>query len=403
MPEWMTAWGPWTVFAVALVTALIAGVALVALVTLPFRLAASRKGWDAALLGRMRRPFRALVLVAALAIVAATALPPEFADWRPGVLHVLGILAIVAGGWFVAGVLGFFFARALERYPTDVADNRVARRVHTQLTVLRRVLGAVIAIITIGAVLLTFPGVQGVGASLLASAGVLSVVAGIAAQSTLGNVIAGIQLAFSDAIRVDDVVVVEGEWGRIQEITLTYVVVHIWDDRRLVLPSTYFTTTPFANWTRQSSDLRGTIELDVDWQVPLEAMRTHLTEMLDDEPLWDRRSAVLQVTDATGDRIRVRIVVTAKDAPTLWDLRCHVREEMVEWVRDRQPRALPRTRVAMLDTEEAPRTRKSRSAKSHEGMFSGSEEAEQRASAFTGAIPLASAADVAAEPPERAR
>jgi small-conductance mechanosensitive channel len=387
MPEWMTGWGPWPVFAATLAVAFVIAVVFVALVTFPLRLVARRGAWDPALLGRLRRPFRALVLVGALAAVAATALPPDIAEWRGGILQALGILGIVATGWLLAGLVGFFFARTLRRFPTEVADNRVARRVHTQIAILRRVTFAVIVVVTAGAVLLTFPGVSGIGASLLASAGVLSVVAGIAAQSTLGNVVAGIQLAFSDAIRVDDVVVVEGEWGRIQEITLTYVVVHIWDDRRLVLPSTYFTTTPFENWTRRNSELLGSVELDVDWQVPVDAMRARLAEVLEREPLWDRRASVLQVTDATGDRVRIRILVTAKDAPTLWDLRCNVREEMVEWVRDQHPDALPRTRVAMVDAVAA-RPRPPREPAGHEGIFSGSEEAEQRASAFTGAIPL---------------
>lgn len=397
MPEWMTGWGPWPVFAATLAVALVIAVVFVALVTLPLRFTARRGGWDPALLGRLRRPFRALVLVAALAAVAATALPPDIEGWRDGILHVLGILAIVATGWLLAGVVGFFFARTLHRFPTGVADNRVARRVHTQVAILRRVTVAVIVIVTLGAVLLTFPGVSGIGASLLASAGVLSVVAGIAAQSTLGNVVAGIQLAFSDAIRVDDVVVVEGEWGRIQEITLTYVVVHIWDDRRLVLPSTYFTTTPFENWTRRGSEIIGTVELDVDWQVPVDAMREHLAAVLADEPLWDERASSLQVTDATGDRVRVRIVVTAQDAPALWDLRCNVREEMVEWVRDRQPDSLPRTRVVMVEPV-ATGAQKERAPKGHEGMFSGSPEAEQRANAFTGAITLPPEGDSSADP-----
>ncbi len=387
---------PWIIFAVTLGVALVGAVVLVALVTFPLRLVSRRRSWDPLLLRRLRRPFRALALVAALTGVATVALPPDLAAWRGGILHGLGIAAIVAGGWLVAGVVGFLFARTLRRNPTDVADNRVARRVHTQVAILRRLLYVVIGIVTVGAVLLTFPGVQGVGASLLASAGVLSVVAGIAAQSTLANVFAGVQLAFSDAIRVEDVVIVENEWGRIEEITLTYVVVHIWDDRRLVLPSTYFTSTPFQNWTRRTSDLLGSVELDVDWQMPVDAMRARLAEVLEEQPLWDRRASVLQVTDATGDRVRIRILVTAKDAPTLFDLRCNVREEMVEWIRDQHPDALPRTRVSMVDTEAAA-ARIPRPRKPHEGVFSGSDEAELRASAFTGAIPLPPEGEVLGE------
>jgi hypothetical protein len=158
----------------------------------------------------------------------------------------------------------------------------------------------------------------------------VSIVAGLAAQSTLANVFAGVQLAFSDAIRVDDVVIADGEWCRIEEITLTYVVVHIWDDRRLVLPSTYFTTTPFENWTRHSSELLGSVEFDLDWRVSPAQMREQLDEILSRTALWYNRTAVLQVTDALGGFVRIRILVTTVDAPTLFDLRCFVREERVE-------------------------------------------------------------------------
>src|SRR3712207_6783548 len=192
---------------------------------------------------------------------------------------------------------------------------------------------------------MTFPGARAAGTSLFASAGVVSVIAGLAAQSTLANVFAGLQLAFTDAIRVDDVVVVEGEWGRIEEITMTYVVVHLWDDRRLIMPSTYFTTTPFQNWTRRAADLLGTVELDLDWSVPVDEMRQELTRLLESTDLWDHRVGVLQVTEATGGYVRVRALASAVDAPTLFDLRCHVREELVDWLQRTHPGALPRARV----------------------------------------------------------
>ena len=177
------------------------------------------------------------------------------------------VAVIVVVAWFVGALAIFFEDLGLARYRIDTADNRIARRVRTQVLILRRLTLVVVVVIAAGAILLGFPGVEAVGASVLASAGLVSVVAGLAAQSTLANVFAGIQLAFSDAIRIDDVVVVEGQWGLIEEITLSYVVVHIWDDRRLVLPSTYFTTTPFENWTRRNSELLGAVELDLDWRV----------------------------------------------------------------------------------------------------------------------------------------
>lgn len=385
----------WTRFAVAVGVALVIAVVVVALVAVPIRLLARRKAWDPKLLGRMRRPFRVLVALGALAIAVTTALPAELADWRGGILHGLAIAMIAAGAWLLAGVAGVLYARVLTRYRMDVADNRVARRVHTQVSILRRVTYVLIAVLALGAILLTFPEVQAVGASVLASAGVLSVVAGIAAQSTLANVFAGLQLAFSDAIRVDDIVIAEGEWGRIEEITLTYVVVHIWDDRRLVLPSTYFTTTPFENWTRRGSEIIGSVELDLDWSVSPAEMRAHLAEVLDADPLWDRRSSSLQITGATGGYVRVRIVVTAQNAGALWDLRCNVREAMVEWLHEQHHEALPRTRVSMI--EQPARARKRAKQEPHEGMFSGSADAERRQQSFTQSVPVQRADDLRLE------
>ncbi len=384
----------WGEFALGTAAALVVAVVAVAIVAIPIRLVARRRGWEPKLLGRMRRPFRALVLLGALAIVVVLWLPTDLADWRGGILHVLAVALIAAGAWLLAGIVGVLFARVLAGYRTDVADNRVARRVHTQVGILRRVIYVVIGILAIGAILLTFPEVQAVGASLLASAGVLSVVAGIAAQGTLANVFAGLQLAFSDAIRVDDVVIADGEWGRIEEITLTYVVVHVWDDRRLVLPSTYFTSTPFQNWTRRGSELLGSVELDLDWTVSPSKMREHLAEVLDADPLWDRRSSVLQITDATGGLVRVRILVTAQNAGALWDLRCNVREAMVEWLHDTHQDALPRTRVSMIDP--AARTRRRATTEPHEGVFSGSEGAERRGQSFTQSVPIQRPADTGA-------
>ena len=221
---------------------------------------------------------------------------------------------------------------ALGRYDVDVVDNRHARRVRTQISLLRRLAVVVIGVLAAAAMLLTFPSARAAGASILASAGVISLVAGLAAQTALANVFAGLQLAFTDAMRVDDVVVVEDEWGRIEEITLTYVVVHIWDDRRMVLPSTYFTTTPFENWTRTGSAVLGSVDIDVDWSVPFDEMRAELARLVEGNELWDGRVGVLQVTDAVGSVVRVRALVSAENAGALFDLRCHVRECLVVWL-----------------------------------------------------------------------
>jgi small-conductance mechanosensitive channel len=200
-----------------------------------------------------------------------------------------------------------------------------------------------------GAMLLTFPAFRAAGASVLASAGIAGVIAGFAAQSLLSNVIAGMQIVFSEALHLDDVVVVEGEWGRIEEITLTYVVVRIWDDRRLVLPTSYFLSKPFENWTRTEAAVVGVVELDLDWSIPVEALRSELELAVKENERWDGRNCTLQVTDATGSFVRARALVSAADAPTLWDLRCDVRERLVEWIRDNHPDALPRLRAQVID------------------------------------------------------
>jgi small-conductance mechanosensitive channel len=333
---------------------LLVALAVWAAVWLACTLAARRWPAVGALQRRSRVPFRVLVLMVALNPVVAMLRPGPGAGsgdeslwWRWGG-ELASALAVISAGWFLTSVALFVEDVGLSRWRTDVADNRLARRMRTQVLVIRRLTIAAGAVLTLGAVLLSFPGVRAVGASLLASAGLISVVAALAAQSVLANVFAGIQIAFSDSVRLDDVVIVEDEWGWIEEITLTYVVARLWDDRRLVLPSTYFTTTPFQNWTRRNSELLGSVELDVDWRVDPSALREQLDVALAATDLWDGRAHVLQVTDAVGGWVRVRVLVTASDAPRLFDLRCHVREHLVGWIRDHDA-GVPRQRVEMVD------------------------------------------------------
>lgn len=220
-----------------------------------------------------------------------------------------------------------------------------AKRVETQMQIIGRVSVVVVWVVGIAIVLLTFPSARAVGASLLASAGLASVVAGLAAQSTLANIFAGLQLAFSDALRVDDLVVVEKQTSTIEEITLTYVVARVWDGRRLILPTTTFTTKPFENWTRRSPEMVDTVEIDLDWDVPIALLRKELEAILASSDLWDGRTGVLVVSDATDGRVQVQAFISAKNRPEIVDLKNYVRESLVRWVQNVAPYAILHQRV----------------------------------------------------------
>ncbi|MET0589956.1 MAG: mechanosensitive ion channel family protein [Naasia sp.] len=391
----------WAMAGALVVAGLVVALIVTAVVSRVFGWTARRHAWSETDVRAMRRPFRVLVVVLVVWIALEVAQLPGTVRTETGmgwITHLFLIGTIGVAAWFLCRVVVFLVDISLARYRTDVRDNRVARRVRTQVLILRRLGIVAIVIVAAGAILLTFPGAQAAGASLLASAGLVSVIAGLAAQSALANVFAGMQLAFSGAIRVDDVVIVEEEWGRIEEITLTYVVVHLWDDRRMVLPSTYFTTTPFQNWTRKNSELLGAVEFDLDWRITPNEMREEMHRVLARTELWDSRTAVLQVTDAVGGYVRVRILVTAVDAPTLFDLRCYLREELVSWLHQKSPSSIPRQRVQMVEAESTKRGPKTRSIPTHSDdrtLFAGGDAAEQRASQFTGPISVLTPEEIA--------
>ncbi|GGL07582.1 mechanosensitive ion channel protein MscS [Sphaerisporangium melleum] len=263
------------------------------------------------------------------------------------VQQTITVLLIACVAWLVVQAAYAVTDVVLARLTSiEGAGNRRARRIRTQITLVRRVAAAVIIVVSAGAMLFSFPAVRALGAGLLASAGIAGVVAGIAAQSTLSNLIAGLQLAFSDAIRLDDAVVVDGEWGRIEELTLTYVVVRLWDERRLILPVSYFTATPFENWTRYESRVVGHVLFYVDWSVPVDELRAELYRLLREHPLWDQKDWTLQVTDVRPNGlVELRALMSASDAPSVWDLKCDMREAMIAYVRREHPQALPRFRV----------------------------------------------------------
>jgi len=255
---------------------------------------------------------------------------------------------------FFIGLISFLLVKAtyvldeyvIGRFDIDQKDNLRARKIRTQLNVLKRIVIIVVCFLALGMMLMTFEKVRQLGTTILASAGIIGIVVGMAAQRTIGTFIAGFQIAFTQPIRIDDVVIVENEWGRIEEITLTYVVVKIWDLRRLVVPITYFIEKPFQNWTRRTADLLGTVYIYVDYAVPVEAVRAELQKILKDSGLWDGKVCVLQATNASEHTLELRALMSAPDASTAWTLRCHVREKLVEFIQKNYPESLPKLRAS---------------------------------------------------------
>lgn len=290
-----------------------------------------------------RRPSNAVFLIiSTLSTVQFLPLSPD-AIVSVKRLLTLGLIAAIA--WLTVSVTEVIEDLLQIHYRIDVPDNLNARKMLTRIRVFRRVLVMLIAGLTVTAMLMTFPSLRRLGTSILASAGLAGLIAGIAARPTLSNLIAGLQVALSEPVSLDDVVVVEGEWGRIEEITTTYVVVRIWDERRLVLPLTYFITNPFQNWTRTTADLLGTVYLYTDYTVPVEEVRQELGRILKSSGMWDGKTWGLQVTDAKKDTLELRALMSASDSSNAWDLRCHVRERLVEYLQKNCPNSLPKVRA----------------------------------------------------------
>lgn len=288
-----------------------------------------------------------LTVAALLATQAVLQSAPDHLRGMAATRHGAALLLIAAFTW-LAVRLSTAIAEAVEvRHPINMTDNLGARRIQTQTRVLTRTLASIAVLVGVSFALLTFPGVRNIGASLLASAGIAGLVVGFAAKPILGNLLAGLQIAVTQPIRIDDVVVVEGEFGRIEEINRSYVVVAIWDQRRLVVPLQQFIEKPFQNWTRVTSEILGEVFLWVDYGTPLEPLRAELKRVCESAPGWDRRVAVLEVTDANEHAMRLRALVSSADAARSWDLRCLVRERLIEFVRREYPASLPRLRAAL--------------------------------------------------------
>lgn len=292
---------------------------------------------------RGRWPWR--LTVAATGALLTFATLPVASSGATAVEHGLLLTLVVGLTWLGLSVLRAVEEAALERHDVSVPDNLQARRSRTRYLVLRRAGSALVVLVGLAAALLTFRTARTVGASLLASAGLLGIVLGVGAQSALKNLAAGIQIAFAEPIRLDDAVVVEGEWGWIEDITLTSVIVRVWDERRLVYPTSWFTENSFQNWTRRESQLLAEVLLVLDHRADVAALREAAAAIVASSPHWDRRFTNCQVVGADVDGIHVRVLMTAVDGPTAWELRCEVREALVAWLVEHDPDALPVRRL----------------------------------------------------------
>lgn len=308
------------------------------------------------LLRALRVP--AVLALTAFALLGATRL--GFAPGLAGALRIAGkIAAVLAVSWVVWALGALFLNKRLSRLQLNVPDNLRARKSATRLNVLRRMWTVLMLALGLAAALTVIPWARQIGVSIFASAGIAGIVIGIAAQPVLSNLIAGLQIAFTQPVRIDDAVVVEGEWGWIEEIGLFHVVIRIWDLRRLVVPLKYFTEKPFQNWTRESASIIGSVFWRLDYRAPVAAMREKLEEYCQASPLWDGEVQVLQVTDTGTDTIEVRALAGARTSPDAWDLRCEIREKMIAWLQAEHPEALPLKRAELT-----PESQKNRHAES---------------------------------------
>jgi small-conductance mechanosensitive channel len=290
----------------------------------------------------LKGPTRVILPLVAIIFVLQFVPVPE--NWRVLLQRIVELAVIAAIGWGFIGLARFITGILDPRREDDAFEDIAFRRVHTQVQVIERIVTVLIGVMTLGAMLMTFPNVRHLGTSMLASAGLVGLVAGIAARSTFSSLIAGLQVAVTQPIRLGDSVVVEGEWGWIEEITTTFVVVRIWDLRRLILPLTYFIEKPFQNWTHSSAALLGTVMLYADYTLPVDDVRQELVRILDSTPLWDRKTWALQVTDLTEQSIQVRALMSASNASKAFDLRCYVREQLIKYLQEQHPQCLPRRR-----------------------------------------------------------
>jgi len=307
--------------------------------------AAKRTKMEAGLkaIQQSRMAARLAFLVAAIHLsLPLTSMPAGLANFLN---YLVSMLLIGLCGWLVLQVTNGFLEFSISRQRIDMEDNLAARKMRTRLRVLRQALSMLIVLVTTAAMLMVFPNARNIGLSLFASAGVAGIVVGFAARPVLSNLLAGLQIALTQPIRIDDAVVIEGEWGWIEEITATYVVIKIWDWRRLIVPLSQVIEKPFQNWTRETSAIIGNVTWHTDYTLPVEAMRVKLTELLAESKHWDGQVQVLQVVEAGPETMTLRALMSAKNSPTAWDLRCEIREKMISWLQQNHPESLPKKRA----------------------------------------------------------
>ena len=336
---------PWALTALVLALAVVAGLIVHWVVRRIMRRAFAGRPFVLSLIEQVRALTRlAFATLALVLVLPAVNLPPDAAAWTAAVLRVVFVVLV---GWIALAAIDIGVAVYLMRFRLDTPDNLLARKHVTQMRVLKRVASTIVVLFTAGAALMTFGEVRQIGVSLFASAGVAGLVVGLAARPLLANLIAGIQLAVTQPIRLDDSVIVENESGTIEEITSTYVVVRLWDLRRLIVPLSYFIEKPFQNWTREGTALLGTVLLYLDYTAPIERIRAKAAEIAAQSRLWDRKVFGVQVTDAKERTIEVRVLVSAANASAVWDLRCEMREKLIAFLRAEVPTALPHTRTEL--------------------------------------------------------
>jgi small-conductance mechanosensitive channel len=336
------AWAPpWVVsIAVAAATLLVVQLAYGLIVRGVAQTLARRDAFWRSLLVRTRGPGRLALILAALSW-SVSAAPFPAREARP-IQHALGIAFIVLCGWAVLSAVDIASALYLRRYRLDVADNLLARKHLTQIRILKRALSTLVVLVTAGLALMTIPAVRQLGVSLLAAGGAAGIIVGLALQPVLSNLIAGVQIALTQPIRIDDAVFIQNEYGRVEEISATYVVIRLWDERRMVVPLKYFLEQPFQNWTRESAARVGSVTLLIDYRLPIAPLRARFEEIVRASSLWDRKVVKLQVTDAKENVVEVRGLVSAATPDILFELRCEVREKMLDYLRAEFPDALHR-------------------------------------------------------------